>query len=176
VSPPRAPGPHPDGWTVETQVHFRTGVNGRKGILEGGAPPPLPVIPGRVPRVTRLLALAHRFRALLGTGEVADYADLSRLAGVTRPRITQIMNLLLLAPDIQEAILDLPRVLEGLDPVTERVLRPIASVPNWAEQREMWRALPGPDSERVPLDVSPPPRPHVSGGVAMGAPPKRRSR
>ena len=175
MTPRTAPLANPAGWTFETRVHFRNGVKGRKGLREGGAPPPVPVIPGRVPRAARLLALAHRFRGFLGTKEVADYADLARVAGVTRPRVTQIMNLLLLAPDLQEAVLDLPRTLEGPDPVTERHLRPIVAVPNWAIQREMWRALTGPDSKRVDLDVSPPPSPHVSGEVAKGATRKRRT-
>jgi len=39
-------------------------------------------------------------------GEMRDYADVARLGYVTRARLTQIMNLLLLAPDIQEALLD----------------------------------------------------------------------
>ena len=60
---------------------------------------------------------------------------------LTRARVTQIMNLLSLAPDIQEAILFLPPVEKGRDPVTERDLRPIAAKPNWRIQRERWRDL-----------------------------------
>jgi hypothetical protein len=37
---------------------------------------------------------------MIERGEVRDYADLARLGYVTRARLTQIMNLLLLAPDI----------------------------------------------------------------------------
>ena len=162
-------------WTFETKVHFRNGANGRKSLREGDVPAPVPVEPGRVPRVARLLALAHRFRELLHVGEVRDYADLAALAGVTRPRVTQIMNLLHLAPDIQEAVLDLSRTLHGRDPISERTLRPVAAVPDWATQREMWRVLTGPDSERVDLDVSPPSRPHVKGEFTKGVPRKRRT-
>jgi len=174
TAPDGREGPAPE-WTFETRVSFRTGSKGRRRIREGAAPVPTPVVPGRVPRVTRLVALAHRFRGLLAAGEVRDYADLSRLAGVTRARATQILNLLLLAPDIQEALLDLPRVEAGRDPITERCLRPIAAVLDWATQREMWRALTGPDSERVDLAVSPPPRPHVKGEVTKGVPRTRRT-
>lgn len=60
---------------------------------------------------------------------------------MTRARVTQIMNLLLLAPAIQEEILFLPRVIRGRDPVTERQLRPIAAAPGWREQRAMWGEL-----------------------------------
>ena len=70
-------------------------------------------MPGRVPRVAKLMALAIRFEQLVADGVVGDYAELSRLGHVTRARMTQIMNLLHLAPDIQEAILFLPRVESG---------------------------------------------------------------
>ena len=46
-----------------------------------------------------------------------------------------------LAPDIQEAVLFLPRTLKGRDPVTERDVRPIASVPHWHRQPKLWREL-----------------------------------
>jgi len=48
------------------------------------------------------------------------------------------MNLLNLAPDIQEDILFLPRVLSGKDPVTEHHIREIAGEVDWRKQREMW--------------------------------------
>ena len=96
---------------------------------------------GTVPRISRLMALAIRFDGLVQRGEVQDYADLARLGYVTRARITQIMNLLNLAPDIQEALLFLPRTLKGRDPIRERDIRPIARVPHWSRQRAMWAQL-----------------------------------
>ena len=66
---------------------------------------------GRLPRIARLMALAIKFEGMIQAGVAADYADLARLGGVTRARMTQIMNLLNLAPDIQEQILFLPRTL-----------------------------------------------------------------
>ncbi len=84
------------------------------------------------------MALAIRFERLLADGSVTDQAELARLGHVTRARVTQIMNLLHLAPDIQEALLSLEPVSEGRDPITERDLRPIASQIEWAEQRVMW--------------------------------------
>ena len=101
--------------------------------------PEFTVPTGRVPRVTRLLALAHRFEKLIRDGEVRDYADLARLGHVTRARLTQIMNLLNLAPDIQEEILGLPAVTAGDDPIRERQLRPIMATPDWNKQRRAWR-------------------------------------
>jgi hypothetical protein len=67
------------------------------------------MLAGRVPRIARLMALALRFEHLVQSGTVRHYAELARLGQVSRARVTQIMNLLHLAPDIQEAILFLPR-------------------------------------------------------------------
>ncbi len=64
----------------------------------------------RVPRIARLMALAIRLDELLREETIRDYADLARLGRVTRARMTQIMKLLHLAPDIQEQILLLPRL------------------------------------------------------------------
>ncbi len=101
--------------------------------------------PGRIPRVARLLALAIRMEELIASGRVACYADAARLAHVTRARMTQIMNLTRLAPDIQEAVLFLTPVTKGRDPVTERDLRPIAAEFNWTKQRELLTRLIGSD-------------------------------
>ena len=89
------------------------------------------------------MALAIRLDGLVHSGVVTDYAELARLGHVTRARITQIMNLLLLAPDIQEAILFLPRVERGRDPIHLRQLQPIALVPDWRKQRRFWHTLTG---------------------------------
>jgi alkylated DNA nucleotide flippase Atl1 len=96
------------------------------------------VAPGRVPRVARLLALAIRFDALIRQGAVRDYAELARLGGVSRARISQVMDLLNLSSDIQEAILYLPRVEGGRDRVTERELRPLVAEEDWGRQRDLW--------------------------------------
>jgi len=48
------------------------------------------------------------------------------------------MNLLMLAPDIQEEILCLPRVTGGRDLIHLRQLQPIALVPDWRKQRRLW--------------------------------------
>ena len=127
------------GLTVTKQIHFRTARRGRKMIVEG-VEAKVPKL-GRVPRMSRLMALAIHMDDLIRQGEVADYADLARLAHVSRARVTQIMNLLHLAPDIQEAILGLPRSDGGRDPIREKAVRPIAAVPDWRKQRAMWKPL-----------------------------------
>ena len=94
---------------------------------------------GRIPRVTRLLALAHRIDQMIAAGEIADWADAARRCGLTRARLSQIGNLLLLAPSIQDEILAFAPVTIGRDPVTERQLRPIVAEPDWSEQLKLWR-------------------------------------
>ena len=73
------------------------------------------------------------------TGVVADQAELARLGHVIRARTTQIMNLLNLAPNIQEALLFLPPVESGKDAVTEREMRAVVAEVDWGRQRGMWR-------------------------------------
>ncbi len=124
---------------ITKEVHFRSMKRGRKVIQEGvkANPPAL----GGVPRISRVMALAIHMADLHRQGEVADYAELARLQLVTRARMTQIMSLVLLAPDIQEEILYLPRSDGGRAPVGEKMVRPIAAVPDWRKQRVMWRDL-----------------------------------
>ena len=126
---------------VEGTLHFaRAGRGGRREGRAGSKPAPAP---GRVPRVARLMALALKFEGLIREGVVADYAELARLGHVTRARVTQVMNLLHLAPDIQEKILFLPAVERGRDPIVLRDLQPIAATPDWRKQRKMWADLAG---------------------------------
>ena len=104
------------------------------------APPtPVPKLEpqGRIPRVARLLALAHRIDALIAAGEIADWAEAARLCSLTRARMSQVAGLLLLAPAIQEAILEL-RPTMARDTVTERSLRRIVAEPVWERQLAMW--------------------------------------
>jgi hypothetical protein len=126
------------GLSVTRQIHFATRSRGRREIRAEPAPVPEHVPEGTVPRVSRLMALAIRFDELLREGAVEDQADLARLGHISRARVTQIMNLLLLAPDIQEAILDLPLTVRGRDLITETMLRPIAAEVDWEEQRKTW--------------------------------------
>jgi hypothetical protein len=113
----------------------------RVGSGQSAEPAPLPS--GRIPRVARLLALAHKFEGLVHQGAITDYATLARLGHVSRARVTQIMNLLQLAPDIQEQILFLNPTLTGRDRLKLRDLQPIAQVLDWHEHRVLWRKLLG---------------------------------
>jgi alkylated DNA nucleotide flippase Atl1 len=83
------------------------------------------------------MALAIHFDGLIRKGVVRDYADLARLGGVTRARVTQIMNLLNLPPWRQEEILFLPGAESGREAVTERDLRAVVAQINWQMQRSL---------------------------------------
>ena len=119
------------------QVEVTLPVRQRRG--EGGRPPNNQPCGSadrfRIPRITRLMALAIKFQGMVDQREVRDYADLARLGYVTRARLTQIMNLLLLAPDIQEAILDNSNACRTTATITERDLRSVSRIIDWAAQR-----------------------------------------
>jgi hypothetical protein len=127
-------------FTIQTKIRFKRGRGGRIHLESGDAPPP-PVESGRVPRVARMLALAIRFQRLIREGVVADQAEIARLGLVTRARVTQIMDLLSLAPDIQEEVLFLPLIPRGKEPMKELQLRQIANVLDWRKQRRLWSEL-----------------------------------
>ncbi|HEX3999754.1 MAG TPA: hypothetical protein VHX65_14480 [Pirellulales bacterium] len=128
--------------TVKRKVQLGRSAHGQRRITAATADD-APVEQGRVPRISRLMALAIRLERLLRTGEISDVMELARLGHVTQPRVSQILNLTLLAPDIQEALLFLPRVTGGKAPIHEKLLRPIAAETDWAKQRKSWENLPG---------------------------------
>jgi hypothetical protein len=126
--------------TIERDFHWdRRGHGARKELRVGQ--PPGPPQPGRVPRVARLMALALRFEDQVRGGTIRNYAELAELGHVSRARISQIMNLLNLAPDLQEALLFLPRTEHGRDVLHLAQLPPIASTVEWRKQRRLWREL-----------------------------------
>jgi hypothetical protein len=126
--------------TVTKQVFFTRGERGRRRIADEPSPTQtLP--PGRVPRVARVMAMAIQFDDLLRRGVVSNTIELARLAKVTQPRITQVMNMIHLAPDIQEELLFLSLVSEGRDPINEKHLRRICRLPCFASQRRAWAKL-----------------------------------
>ncbi len=126
--------------TVEFDLHIERRGHGARKVLREGPAPKQPA-PGRVPRVARLIALAIRFEEQVCKGEFADYAAIARAGRVTRARMSQIMSLLNLSPDIQKAILLLPVVERGRDPVVMRDLMPIAMELEWSRQRKIWHQL-----------------------------------
>ena len=101
----------------------------------GRAPRPAPAPPSPIPRVTHMLVLAHRIDGMIRSGEIRDWADAARLIGITRARMTQIANLLLLAPAIQESILLTTSEPAGLPTCSERRLRSATCQALWEFQR-----------------------------------------
>ncbi len=97
--------------------------------------------PAELPHITKLMALAIRLEYLLATGQVKDQAEIARTAGITRACVTQIINLTQLAPDIQEAILNLEPTTDHVPRFREREVRTIAILPNWEKQRLLWKRL-----------------------------------
>ena len=81
-----------------------------------------------VKKVAQMLALAHHIEQLIEAGQLTCNADASRTLGLTRARMTQVMNLMLLSPVIQE------RVLTGELKATERALRPMVATAEWSDQ------------------------------------------
>jgi hypothetical protein len=119
---------------VTRTVHFQTGLSGQKRPRLGKA---AELLTARVPRISRMMALAIHFEQLIREGKVKDYAELARLGHVTRARVTQVMDLLSLAPEVQESLL-LREPNDGPGQLKERDLRRIAAHANWCTQRELW--------------------------------------
>ena len=123
------------GLTVLARVRFEPRRKGKRCLVR---PPETEAAEGpcgRLPRITRLMALAIHFDGLIQSGVVSNYSELARLGNVTRARMTQIMNLLMLAPGIQEEILFLPRVEGGRGQVCLRDLQRVVAVVGWDGQR-----------------------------------------
>lgn len=127
-----ASAPATSGTMVAGKLH-RVRNGHRKRFVETSPVTPAPV--GRPARLAIMLALAHKIQQAVDRGAVRDRADVARRFGLTRARVTQLLDLTLLAPDIQEWIFFAESV-DGLEPMGERALRAAVRVEDWAKQRE----------------------------------------
>jgi len=93
----------------------------------------------RPAKVALMLALAHHIQAAIDRGLVPDRSTVARRFGLTTARLTQVLDLLLLAPDIQAHLLELEAI-DGREPLTEKHVRSLCLVRYWAEQRLEWKA------------------------------------
>ena len=123
---------------AEIQFHLRSmkrppGERGRSDAQASGD--------GHLPRVTQIMALAIQFQDMIRLGEARDYADLAGLGCLTRERMSQIMELIWLAPDIQREILEFKPTHTTRFPISELAIRLIAADLPWEAQREAWRNL-----------------------------------
>ena len=126
-------------FTIECQLEVRPPAKKCKELSVSDGIDPFS--PAPAPRIARLMALALRFDGLVQDGTVADYTELARLGYVTVARISQIMNLLYLAPDLQETLLFLPAAQQGRDRIHLRLVQPIASLWCWKQQRRRWQEM-----------------------------------
>ena len=115
-------------------------LKGRSVALSKTAPPPKPAPVRRPAHVARQLALAHHLQRAIDRGVFLDQAALARKLGLTRARVSQLFDLLMLAADLQEQVLALEAV-DGAEPMAERTLRAVAHAGTWAEQRAAWGKL-----------------------------------
>lgn len=120
-----APGPR----VVTGQLHRVRRGHGKRFVQE-----PSPGSVRRPARVAVMLALAHKIQDGVDRGTVRDRAEVARRLGFTRARITHLLDVTLLAPDLQLRVLALEAV-DGLEPISERSLRMVAHGGSWAEQR-----------------------------------------
>lgn len=128
--------------TIKRKLNVSVASRGRIAIRphDPDAEPPQPRPTSKVPRISRLMALAIRFDEMLRTGEASDMIELARRGHVTQPRMSQIMALNQLAPEIQEALLNLLAT-KGKPEIHEKRLRPIAAMLSWEEQRVAWQGF-----------------------------------
>jgi hypothetical protein len=124
--------------TAKHKLEFKSGKRTAKTIVEAGMQPEQPA-PVRLPRITRMMALAIRLDHLIMSGQVTDQAELARVGHVSRARLTQIMDLNLLAPDIQEEILFWAGSDLRSESMKEREARTIIKSLDWKTQRQIWQ-------------------------------------
>lgn len=118
--------------TVHKKLSITSVNKGRKRLKPKQEPSPEPK--AKVPRISRLMALAIKYQGMLDRGEVSGVTELARLCHVTQPRMSQILNLNSLSPAIQEQILFLHNE-SGRPEIHEKMLRPISCELDWRAQR-----------------------------------------
>ncbi|MCX7805855.1 MAG: hypothetical protein N3A38_11790 [Planctomycetota bacterium] len=102
--------------------------------------PPEPPREPRTPPVVEMLRKALAWRRELDSGAVATQADIARREGLTRARVTQVLMLVRLAPEIQEKVLTLPPT-AGRHAISERLLRPLTMVEDQNHQLQVFATL-----------------------------------
>ena len=125
--------------SIKMKIHFAAGQRGHRVLRKGKQPSHSKST--RLPRITRLMALALRYESLLEKGLVKTHQELADLAGVERSQISTILRFRLLAPDIQEWLLNLPETEKGNDPIGMIELRSIAANASWKKQRDQLHRL-----------------------------------
>lgn len=125
--------------TISIDVHLKPGKCGHRKIRKGKRPSHSK--PTRIPRISRLMALAIKYEQLTTNGAINNQDALAQLAGVDRSQISRILRLRLLSPCIQEQLLSLPDAEEGNDSIPWKDIRPITRIHSWDEQWKQFESL-----------------------------------
>lgn len=120
--------------SLKIDIHFASGNRNHRILRKGRKPKHAKST--RLPRITRWMALSIKYEHLIQKGLVQTHRELSDLAGADRSHISFIMRLRLLAPDIQEWILNLPEIEKGKDPINWKEARRLSGIVSWEEQRQ----------------------------------------
>lgn len=134
--------------TLVCPISFRRVESGRKRLNAGHAD--IQAASAPIPRISKLMALALRLDRLVRDGLVENCAALARIGGVSYARMTQILNLLNLAPDIQEESRFLQRMPNGHDPITEFEIRSLITETDQNVQRRRWAKI---ETGMPPADI-----------------------
>lgn len=129
--------------SIQINIHFAPGQCGHQLLRKGKKPKQ--VNPAHLPRITRLMALSFKYEHLIQKEMVKTHGELAELAGADRSQISLIVRLRLLAPDIQEWLLNLPETEKAKDPINWRRIRRLSSIASWDEQRRELRKSLGRD-------------------------------
>jgi hypothetical protein len=106
---------------TETPLVIVSTVRRRPGHQQAASPPAL-----RPSHAARTLALAHHLQRAIDEGAINNRSALARRFGLSRVRVTQVLDLLCLAPDLQDIILE-SQAANGNEPFSERDFgRPLA--------------------------------------------------
>jgi hypothetical protein len=133
-----------DGTTRRVSIRLKDGTRSEYTLTDPNRPGirgPRIQSTGRVPRLSRLMALAIKMEGRLRSGSVRSYQELIEQGQISGARLSQILRLADLAPAIQEEILFLPKTRVGTDPVTEKAIRKVSRVIDFDEQLRQFRAL-----------------------------------
>ncbi|HMO15906.1 MAG TPA: hypothetical protein PKD64_17845 [Pirellulaceae bacterium] len=119
--------------TVHKKLSIANANKGRKKLKPKREAASKPL--AKVPRISRLMALAIKYQGMLDRGEVSGVTELARLCHVTQPRMSQILNLNLLSSEIQEDLLFIPHSKTAKQAIHEKNLRAVCAQSDWSVQR-----------------------------------------
>lgn len=116
------------------RFEFKTDLKKSRHVLNS-----MKILIKKEPLLRQNLVLAYQIQELFDKEKAKNLGQVGQWLHMTHARISQIMNLLFLAPDIQEEILfsDEGKVLQ----LTEHKIRKIPMEVSWAKQREMWNEI-----------------------------------